>query len=485
MVDEERPLQSLIRRAPLVGLCALLGAGAALGWSLVQEENRYSATAEVLDKPTRTPGVPAWRAGTYRLELVQREAVARRVADQLGGDFTAAKVQEKVSVEGNTDTGLFTMTATDSDRQFAAELANAYAEKARQVLPSGAQVAERARVPGSGSSPGVVRSTAVGAVLGLVLGAVVALLLGRFDRRVRSPEELGEASGLPVLASVPESRSLASFLQGKGSNKGSLAPLPFVEAEAFRMLGIRLRYLDSGRDLRSVVVTSALPGEGKTTVAANLAMAQAATGSSVCLIEADLRKPAFAQATGLRELPGLAEVLSGQSAPAEAVQRLTADANGEATRHLDLIVAGTVPPNPVELMESRRMATLVDDLSDRYDLVVIDTPPPIVLADAIPLLKLADGVLVVAQVGRITQDEVARLREELQGLDARVVGVVANRTPKSREARYGEHYRSDRAPTRVRLHQDTGSQPGRGDSGTKESPTASPAPRGGEPAGSG
>jgi capsular exopolysaccharide synthesis family protein len=286
-------------------------------------------------------------------------------------------------------------------------------------------------------------------VLGLLLGGVLALLLGRFDRRVRNAGELGEAFGLPVLGNVPESRALAAFVGDKGNNSPP-EPLPFVETELFRMLGTRLRYFNSGSAFRSVVVTSALPREGKTTVAANLAMTEAGAGSSVLLVEADLRKPVLAVAEDLHRVPGLAEVLTGQSALARSLQRVAGHSHGQdPTRHLDVIVAGATPSNPVELIQSQDMATLLEEVSAAYDLVVVDAPPPTVLADAIPLIKLADGVLVVAQLREITRDDVARLREQLGSLDAHVLGVVANRTPKDREHGYGDYYRSDRPRRRL------------------------------------
>jgi tyrosine-protein kinase len=312
-------------------------------------------------------------------------------------------------------------------------------------------------------------------VLGLMLGAVFALLVARLDRRVRSVEELEGAVG-PLIGTIPTSKALARFTQGDDSTTGPAAKeLPFDESEAFLMLGTRLRYLNSDHPLRTVVVTSSLPGEGKTTVAANLAMAQAVTGSSVCLIEADLRKPGFARATGLRERPGLAEVLTGHSSLGAAVQPIS-EPNGTAVRRdVNVIVAGSPPPKPVELTKSREMEELVKELSARYELVVVDAPPPTLLADAIPLLKLADGVLVVAQVGRSTPDTLARLRAELQILDARVIGVVANRAPQGSRAPIRQHYRTDRAPARAKLSRHEGSEPGREGS---RGPNLGPALRG-------
>jgi non-specific protein-tyrosine kinase len=211
-------------------------------------------------------------------------------------------------------------------------------------------------------------------------------------------------------------------------------------------------------------------------------MAEASAGSRVCLVEADLRKPDFASATGLRELPGLVEVLTGQSAFDDAVQQLSGPNGAPVGRHIDVIVAGATPANPVELTESREMQELATQIGARYDLVVVDAPPPTLLADAIPLLKLADGVLVVAQVNKVTPEALGRLREELVSLDVRVLGIVGNRAATGREARYGEHYRNYRAPAGARLGGLSGAESRQGTPG-QEPPTTSPVARKGEPAG--
>jgi capsular exopolysaccharide synthesis family protein len=460
MADEGGPLQSLIRRAPLVVLCALLAAAVALGWSLLQDK-RYMATADLLVDSGRVKDTPAWLVKENNTERAAAEEVIRQTVDDLGGDLSYQQVSQDVDVEADRDSERISVTATASDARLAAQLANSLAQNAIPQLQGDAELLSRARVPDSPSSPKIARNTAVGAVLGLMLGAVFALLVARLDRRVRRVEELEGAVG-PLIGTIPTSKALARFTQGDDSTTGPAAQeLPFEESEAFLMLGTRLRYLDSDHPLRTVVVTSSLPGEGKTTVAANLAMAQAMTGSSICLIEADLRKPGFARATGLRERPGLAEVLTGHSPLGAAIQPIS-EPNGTAVRRdVNVIVAGSTPPKPVELTKSREMEELVTELSRRYELVVVDAPPPTLFADAIPLLKLADGVLVIAQVGRSTPDTLARLRAELQMLDARVIGVVANRAPQGSRAPMGQHYRTDRAPARVKLSRHKGSETGR------------------------
>ena len=166
-----------------------------------------------------------------------------------------------------------------------------------------------------------------------------------------------------------------------------------TEGDAFQMLRARLRYFNVDRDIHSVLVTSAAPAEGKTTVAWNLALSAAGAGLRTVFVEADFHQQTIARQTPTL-LSGLSEILSGQSSLRSAVQRVPTEnrQNGkEGIRHLDVIVSGSEPPNPVELLGSEGMKRLVAELSDDYDLVVIDSPPLPILADAIPLARWSTG----------------------------------------------------------------------------------------------
>ena len=437
--NTSRILAGLLRRAPLIVACTLLTAGAALIFSLVQTKE-YTADATLL---FRDPGFdqrifgssdvaapdPTREAAT-NITLVSLDAVADRTAADLGGGLTGDEVSSKVNVEGQGQADVASIKATDPDPQFAATLANAFAQnyisfrrnadrrkvqEARalvtadfnrlspadqqssegqslqrqisglatlQALQTGnAELVQRATPPTSPSSPKTVRNTALGWILGLLLGVVVAALLERLDRRLRQPKDFEDAYGLPVLTEVPESKSVARSDNGIGE-------LLATEGVAFEMLRARLRYFNVDRDINSVLVTSAAPAEGKTTIAWNLAASAASSGSGTILLEADFHQPSVAGRSGTRARPGLSELLSGQSSLAESLQHVAVEnrQNGtETIRQLDVIVAGSRPPNPVELLESEEMARLVEQLTGDHDLVVIDSPPLPTLGRRYPL----------------------------------------------------------------------------------------------------
>ncbi|MDQ3849458.1 MAG: polysaccharide biosynthesis tyrosine autokinase [Actinomycetota bacterium] len=437
------------------------------------------------------PSVDPEREAQTNVRLVQLDQVAERTARALGRPAAArgavrrlsgSQVHRKVQVAAAGQSDVVTVKATDPSPAFAARLANAFAEqyigfrrdadrakvRAAQALVTtqlarlgpqqrgtpaadsleqraqqlgilsslqtgNAELVQRAGVPSSPSSPHPRRNALVGGALGALLGFALSLLFDRLDRRLYDPEELEEAYALPLLSTIPDSRAYGSAFKND-------RPLPTPEAEAFRMLRARLRYFNVDRDIRSVLVTSPGAADGKTTVAWHLAMAAAGVGpSKVLLIEADLRRPSLAEQHGLEPSPGLVELLTHHLDLSSVIQRVPVPQAGDAelpSITLDVLVAGGIPPNPAELVESHRLASVLDSLFVRYDLVVVDTPPMLLVADAIPLLRQVAGVIVVSRLGKSTRDGAKQLREQLDTLNAPTLGVVANGAKRSAENYY-------------------------------------------------
>ena len=210
----------------------------------------------------------------------------------------------------------------------------------------------------------------------------------------------------------------------------------------FKLLRAYLRYFNVDRDVRLLMVASAAPGDGKTTIAHNLAEAAQEMGTRTLLLEADLRRSNVAAHYRLSTEPGLSELLTGGTTLSEAVRSVPIASRLNGSRSevlLDVLVAGHAPPNPTELVQSHAMADVLAWAREQYDLVVIDTPPLAVVADAIALLKAVDGVVLVARLGKNTRDAAAFLRARLVGVNAPLLGVVANGV-KARKGGYGYGY---------------------------------------------
>jgi capsular exopolysaccharide synthesis family protein len=473
----------LRRRLPVLLICLIGVPAAALGISLLQEK-QYTAEASLLFRDPaldqklfgstflEPSGDPDREAAT-NIKLVSLDAVATRTARVIPGSLSPDAISDKVEVAAEGQSDVASVKATDPDARFAARLANTFAEQyilfrreadrskvreAQQLVqrqleslspaemqgPRGrsirerseqlqilaslqtgnAELVQRAEVPESPSSPDTARNVALGIVLGLMLGVGLAFLLERLDRRIRDPKEFEELFDRPLLASIPESRALAR------GGPAQLESLPPVEQEAFRMLRANLRYFSVDRPVKSVLVTSAAPGDGKSTVAWNLGLAAAGTGARVLVLETDLRRPSLAaSAESVVPAPGLSTVLAGQIEFSEAVQAVVVPSHqGSPTtdRTMDVMVAGPIPPNPVDLIESERMRKMLQEAEERYDLLVLDTPPTSVVSDAIPLIREVSGVIVVTRLGRSTRESVAQLRKQLENLDAPTLGIVVN-----------------------------------------------------------
>jgi len=204
-------------------------------------------------------------------------------------------------------------------------------------------------------------------------------------------------------------------------------------AEAVRTLRTNLQYISLDRPLQTIVVTSALPAEGKTTVAANLAVALADVGNRTIIVGADLRKPSVHQLFGGDNSVGVTSVLTGHATLDDALQK---------TDHpnLQLLASGPVPPNPAEMLGSQAMRSLIEQLVSRADKVIFDTPPVIAVTDAPLLAPALDGTLLVVRVGYTPKEVARQAKEQLEKVNARVLGIVANRIDSGRNSHYYYYY---------------------------------------------
>jgi len=264
---------------------------------------------------------------------------------------------------------------------------------------------------------------------GVVIGVLAAFLLSYLDDSIVSPGDPGKLPQPPaLLATVPEEAPIDH--QPIAITK----PETFA-VEAYRTLRTNIQFLGIERQMQVVQVTSAVPSEGKSTTAVNLAVVLAQTGRSVILVDADLRKPTVHRTFRIDRTYGLTTNLAGESID------MTVQTVGE---NLDVLVAGPIPPNPSELLSSQRMGLLVNELRDRYDYIVVDAAPVLAVSDSLAMVQFVDGVVVVVQAGRTTVPRVRNALEMLEQVSAPVVGMVLNRVDPRKadleEYQYGSAY---------------------------------------------
>jgi capsular exopolysaccharide synthesis family protein len=299
---------------------------------------------------------------------------------------------------------------------------------ARDVKASNIHVIDPATTPRSPIRPRPGRDLGLALILGLACGMGAAFLRDYLDTSVGRPSDVRQL-GLPVLGVIPESsQRRAPLMLGPGQVKE-----PF--SEGYRVLRTAIAPPRSEGKGQVVVVTSTLPGEGKSLTSLNLALTLATTGERVLLVDADLRRPALHSLVKLRRTPGLVELLSGQSQPAQAIVRIPGS-------RLSLLPAGSpLQCNPADLLANRTFRQLLEALRARYDRVILDTPPAGSIADALIVGPEADGVLVVARSGKVERNAFLHLLERLANARARLLGVVLNRARPGRDGyEYGPSF---------------------------------------------
>ncbi len=475
----ERVLRVIRRRGWLILIGMVVGAAVAVAITLAQPKT-YRASASVLVHTpsaaglTGTSGTPndANRDSATNVQLMSLPAVADRAAANLGGGLTPAQIRSTVSIRSGGAGDVTTVTANSSSGALAARVANAYAQayiglrqrleqaaiaqaiarvtsdlnaagagaraasasaqleslRVAQSLASGdAQVVQRATIPASASAPATLRNGLIGLGGGALLGFVLAYLLERTDRRLKSIEELEDVYRLPILARIPRSRALGKRVRQNPVHVISEALSRTQEAEAFRTLRANLRYFNVDRKIKSILVASPMPGEGKSTTATFLAISMAAMGDRVVLVEADLRKSGAETPLSNFGGDGLSLVLAGFDLDDALTEvPVSLDTVSEEPRTLTLLAHGPLPPNPAELLESDRMRWVIQELERRFDTVIIDSPALSTVSDALVLVPQVSGVLVVSRLRQTTRHAALNLAKQIRLLGGRPLGAAAN-----------------------------------------------------------
>ncbi|MGI8730739.1 MAG: AAA family ATPase [Solirubrobacteraceae bacterium] len=491
----------------MIVAATLIAAGIAAGLTLSQEPE-YVAAARVTFQEEIRSNAEAGLAAVPTLTAAQRAAegastmlsndVLRRARQRLQSRRTIAELRAMLSTSVDVSSTLVTVEATATEPQFVAALANEVArgavtiqkntereryartadrverqyEELRSEGRSGSRtdfalaslldristlrtlsltatpsrLAESASVPESPASPKPVRSTISGGLMGLLLGIGLAFVRDSLDRRLRDSDEIQETLDLPVVGMVRiEALGNAAYVpNGRG-------PMTDQDVESFRILRTNLEFLDVDNPIKSVLVTSPLPEEGKSTVASSLAAANAAAGKRTLLVECDLRRPSLPERLSIKRSPGLSDYLAGQASAGEILQIIALSegeiaSNGRArdvpavpaaAGKLVVIAAGSQSVRPAELLGSRRFRDFLEQVTAAYDSVIIDTPPLLSVSDTLEIVPLVDSVLLCIRADQTTRDQARAVKDALAHLPERTTGVVVTGLKPGREHDYG------------------------------------------------
>lgn len=450
-VDVRDYFRILRARWILIALCAFATLGISAGLTLTSTP-QYMSSARLFVSTSSTDDAQALQGGQFSLQRVKSYAellsgteIARRVVDKLDLDESPGALAGQVTATSSSDTVILTVGVTDASPKRAAMLTNAVSEEfisyvAELETPPGkdsatikATVVDPASESSTPISPNVKQNLALGLILGALIGVGIAVLRDSFDSSVKSAGQLAKLVDAPVLATISFDASAVDT--PLVTSLDTYAP----RAEAFRVLRTNLQFIDPDVERKVFVVTSSLPGEGKTTTAVNLALALAEGGEKVVLVEGDLRRPKVSEYLRLESAVGLTTVLIGKLSLEDATQ-------STASEGLAVLTSGSTPPNPAELLKSSAMAHLIASLRDTYDIVLIDAPPLLPVTDGALLAAQADGALLVVRHGKTTADQVTLAVERLEAVGATPVGVIFNMTPAKGGDGYGYGYGYGYAP---------------------------------------
>jgi polysaccharide biosynthesis transport protein len=368
-------------------------------------------------------------------EVATSPLVLGPVIDELGLRTTPKELAESVEATVPVSTVILEIAATDLDPTRATQIANAVGEQLKKAAgdlspqkADGTKAVQAttiaaAQVPDQPSSPEVLQNLGVGLILGLLLGLGVAVLRQVLDTKIRNENDVRVLTGSPILGVV-------AYDQEVPTHPVILRDQPLAApSEAVRRLRTNLQFIDIASRPRSIVISSSIPAEGKTTMAINLAVALADTGARVILVDADLRRPSIAENLGIEGGVGLTTILIGRADVKDVIQPF-------GTTGLDVLPSGQVPPNPSELLGSVAMADLLNRLSASYDMVLLDSPPLLPVTDAVVLSKLAGGALVVVGADRIHRPQLQQSLDSLETAGAHLFGIVINKIARREAAAY-------------------------------------------------
>lgn len=416
----------------------------------------YESTTRLFISTSQAEDGAAYQGGLFSQQRVKSYAdlltgdeIARRVVESLGLNEKPRELSERITAQALPETVILKITVTDTApkraQRITAELAEQFVGYVQEIetlagqetAPVKASIVDKATLSTEPVSPKPVRNVALAAVLGLLLGVGAAVLRETLDTSISSTDALTDATGgAPVLGSIRYDRETPK--NPLITTLTSHAP----RVEAFRVLRTNMQFINVDGAKKVFVISSAVPGEGKSTTACNLALALAQAGESVLLLEADLRRPRAAEYLKVEASVGVTSVLTGRI-PFEAALQ-------SAGAGLTFIAAGPIPPNPAELLQSEAMRKLIAEASQRFDTVLIDAPPLLPVTDAALLASQSDGAILVTRHGKTTHDEVVGATERIRSVDARLLGSIVNMTPPAKRGGYGYGYGYGYAPEQAR-----------------------------------
>src|SRR5699024_3278669 len=350
-------------------------------------------------------------AHTY-VSLIEGKDFYGEVVENLNLDIGFGDFKENVEVSLVRDPEIIKIDVTDTNPELAANIANEMArvfiektedfmEKKIQIVdgveieeePTAPKLINEAYIAKNPVSPNPMLNMVIAGVVGVILGVFMAFILEFMDRSVKSSKDIESQLNIPVVGNITKIKD----------NKDLILPVNNLDlsiVESFRTIKTNIQHFINDREMKSIVITSAIANEGKATIASNLAITMAQENKKILLIDCDLRKPNIHKKFGMDNLKGLIDIIIDNEDINEVIHEYNKIEN------LNVITSGSIPKNPIKILNSDIMASFIREMEDKFDMVILNTPPVGVVADGLTLSSLADGVILVSSIGEADLEEV-------------------------------------------------------------------------------
>ena len=455
-------LRLLINKLWLIIILIVIGGGAAFAFSkfvlslqysshITMYVQSYTGISENADNVNNISNSKQL-VNTY-MEVLKDDAVMNAVGDMLveqhengslkecfnvneEGKIDPESIRNCLTISSVNDTSAVKVVATTKDAELSAMICNKLTQIAPKYVEKAVGVGslntiDKAKIYKTPVAPNVTKNAVIGALAGMMTAILIIFLIDFFDNTIKDSEVISKKHQLAVLGEIQERGTKKSRKKDRDHYLITDKTVPFHITESYKAMRTNLMFSLSTTDKKIVAVSSALPGEGKSTIAANLAIAFSQLNENkVLLIDADMRKPVQHKLFNVKNNAGIAEFLGKMKPKAECIRK-------SGVPNLDIITSGSLPPNPSELLASEQMEKLLTEMSAEYDYVIIDMPPVNIVSDPLTIGRSISGMIAVTHYGKTTHDDFADMMRKVQTSDTKILGFVLNEIKSRNSGKYG------------------------------------------------
>ncbi len=457
-------IRLLLSHIWLIIIVTILGAGAAFSFSKFVLPLEYSSHITmyvqsytgITENANNVNNISNSKqlVNTY-MEVLKDDAVMNAVGDKLmtqfdsdtlnqnfslteNGRITPSSIRNCLAISSVTDTSAVKVTATTQNAEVAAAICNDLTQVAPQYVEDAVGVGsintiDTAKVYSTPVAPNTMKNTVLGAAAGFMLIVLLLFVIDFFDNTIKDADALGKKYNKAIIGEIQQFGDRKKKKDEEDDHlKLTDEETPFFIVESYKSIRTNVTFALSTVDKKIFSVSSPNPGEGKSTTSANIAIAMAQGGNHVLLIDADMRKSVLHKIFGLKNKKGLSAAISKMQKLDDCIQK-------NVMEHLDVMTAGPIPPNPSELLASDSMSKILDELSGKYDCIIIDTPPVNVVTDAMELAKNISGIIMVLRYAKTTEEDVDEVFKRIQLANMNLLGFILNDVKIKRAAYYSKY----------------------------------------------